>query len=56
MLVRQPFQAYAASYAGTTFHPANLLLADGTPRVPGRGELTAWQRADIERLVAKGIV
>jgi deaminated glutathione amidase len=55
-LVRQPFQAYAASYAQTSFHPPNLLLAAGATRVPERGELTAWQRADIQRLKDRGII
>jgi predicted amidohydrolase len=54
MLVRQPFQVYAASYAGTVFHPANQLLKDGAVRVPGKGELTRWQLADIERLARDG--
>jgi predicted amidohydrolase len=54
MLVRQPFQAYAKAYAGTTFHPPNLLLAGGRPRIPERGELTRLQLADIERLAQEG--
>jgi predicted amidohydrolase len=54
MLVRQPFQAYAESYASTLFHPNNLLLKDGTVRVPAKGELTVWQLADIERLGKRG--
>lgn len=60
VLVRQPFQAYAASYQGTVFHPANLLLDAGARagpvRVPARGELTAWQQADIERLGRDGLI
>ncbi len=56
VLVRQPFQAYAESYRTAAFHPANLLLADGRPRVPERGELSQWQRADIERLARSGII
>lgn len=53
VLVRQPFQAYASMYAETVFHPANQLLdQDGRARVPAKGELTQWQRADIERLSA----
>jgi len=51
VLVRQPLQAYAASYQETTFHPANLLLEGGAVRVPERREFNEWQRADIERLV-----
>jgi hypothetical protein len=54
VLVRQPFQAYADAYARTEFHPRNLLLGGGTVRVPERGELTTWQRADIERLAGQG--
>ena len=50
MLVRQPFQAYASSYAKTVFHPANLLLEDGQVREPALGEPVKWQLADIERL------
>ncbi|MCC5795648.1 MAG: hypothetical protein JJT85_13075 [Chromatiales bacterium] len=54
VLVRQPFQAYAQSYGEAEFHPANLLLEQGRPRVPQKGELVRWQRADIERLAGKG--
>jgi predicted amidohydrolase len=56
MLVRQPFQAYAGSYAKTVFHPANLLLKDGQVRTPEKGEQVQWQRADIERLSKNGII
>jgi len=56
MLVRQPFQAYADSYAEHEFHPRNLLLKDGTVRSPEKGELSALQRADIERLAKNGII
>jgi predicted amidohydrolase len=56
VLVRQPCQAYAATYAATAFHPPNLLLKDGQARPPERGELSAWQRADIARLAAKGLI
>lgn len=56
VLVRQPYQAYAESYKQTAFHPANLLLDGGTVRVPERREFTEWQRADIERLVKRGIL
>jgi predicted amidohydrolase len=56
VLVRQPLQAYAASYADTAFHPANLLLDGGTVRVPERREFSEWQRADIERLVKRGLL
>lgn len=50
MLVRQPFQAYAESYAATVFHEHNHLLEGGTVRVPEPGELQSWQQADIDRL------
>lgn len=56
MLVRQPFQLYADSYAGTVFHPQNLLLRDGRARVPEKGELARWQLADIERLAKAGLI
>ena len=56
MLVRQPFQVYAESYAKTVFHPKNLLLEDGKVRVPGKGEARGWQLADIERLGKNGII
>jgi predicted amidohydrolase len=56
MLVRQPFQAYAESYARTVFHPKNLLIRNGEPGVPEKGEATAWQSADIARLADAGII
>ncbi len=56
MLVRQPFQIYAESYARTVFHPRNLLLRDGQPRVPEKGELGRWQQEDIERLARDGLI
>lgn len=56
MLVRQPFQAYANSYAKCVFHPPNLLLHDGQVRAPEPGEPVQWQRADIERLARVGII
>ncbi len=56
VLVRQPLQAYAQSYQETAFHPANLLLEGSTVRVPERREFNEWQRADIERLVKRGLL
>ena len=50
LLSRQPFQAYADSYAQTVFHARNHLLDGDTVRVPERGEFSRWQREDIERL------
>ncbi|MCK6371636.1 MAG: nitrilase [Gammaproteobacteria bacterium] len=56
MLSRQPFQLYADSYESTVFHPKNLLLENGRPRVPEKGELGRFQLADIERLADDGII
>ncbi len=56
VLSRQPYQAYAASYRDTVFHPANLLLDGSKVRVPERREFGEWQRADIQRLAAKGLL
>jgi predicted amidohydrolase len=56
MLVRQPFQLYAESYAQTVFHAKNQLLDGKTVRVPGRGELVKTQLEDIERLAKRGII
>jgi len=53
VLVRQPFQAYAESYAGTVFRPGNLLLKNGQVRIPDRGEFGEWQQRDIDRLAAE---
>jgi predicted amidohydrolase len=55
-LVRQPLQAYAASYAETVWHAANQLLP-----VDRRTRLTAdalrrTQREDIERLSRLGLI
>ena len=55
-LVRHPFQAYAQAYESTQFRVPNQLLEDGGARSPARGELTRWQREDIERLVELGIL
>jgi predicted amidohydrolase len=55
-LVRHPFQAYAQAFADTQFKPPNQLLEDGVARSPDRGELTARQREDIQRLVKLGIL
>ena len=56
MLVRQPFQVYAESYAKTVFHAKNQLLDGKTVRVPGRGELVKRQLEDIERLSRDGVI
>jgi len=56
VLVRQPFQAYGSSYQEAAFHPPNLLLDGSKVRIPQRREFNEWQRADIERLVARGLL
>lgn len=56
MLSRQPFQAYAESYASAEFRGANALLEDGAVRVPEREAFVEGQRADIERLVKAGLI
>jgi predicted amidohydrolase len=56
VLVRQPFQAYGASYQQAQFHGPNLLLDGGKVRVPERREFNEWQRADIERLAKRGLL
>lgn len=56
MLVRQPAQAYAESYATAPFRPANLMLDGGKVRAPERGDFNAWQREDIERLAKLGLI
>ncbi|UCG71674.1 MAG: hypothetical protein JSV45_10435 [Chromatiales bacterium] len=56
MLSRQPFQAYAESYAAAEFRAPNALLKDGDVRVPAREAFVAGQRADIERLAKSGLI
>lgn len=56
LLSRQPFQAYADSYAQTVFSTRNHLLEGDAVRVPERGELGQWQRETIERLTKDGLV
>ena len=56
-LIRQRFEAYSASYAATTFQPANSLLKkDGSLRVPERKHFEETQRQVIARLAKKGII
>lgn len=56
MLSRQPFQAYAESYANAPFRAPNTLLEDGKVRVPDREDFVGGQRADIERLAKLGLI
>lgn len=56
LLSRQPFQAYAESYAQTEFHARNHLLDGAAARTPERGEFNRWQREDIERLTKDGLI
>ncbi len=56
LLSRQPFQAYADSYTQTVFRAGNHLLDGDTVRIPARGELSQWQREDVERLTKKGLL
>jgi predicted amidohydrolase len=54
VLVRQPFQAYAASYAATVFHAPGQLAAPVVQ--PGTATLRATQAAVIERLARLGLI
>lgn len=56
MLSRQPFQAYAESYANAEFRAPNALLKDGTVRVPEREAFVEGQRGDIARLAKAGLI
>ena len=56
-LIRQRFEAYAASYAGHAFQPANSLLKkDGSLRAPKREHFVETQKSVIARLAKKGII
>lgn len=52
-LVRQPFQAYAESYAATAFHASGRLT---TPAGASSETLRAAQRETIERLARLGLI
>lgn len=54
VLARQPFQAYAASYAATSFHSPGQLAAAGAE--PATATLRATQAAVIERLARLGLI
>jgi len=56
MLARQPFQAYADSYATKQIQPPNRSLENGSVKTPERGDFVAWQRENIERLAKIGII
>lgn len=56
MLARQPFQAYAESYANAKFRAPNSLLDKGRVRTPERDDFVSGQRADIGRLADKGLI
>jgi len=56
-LIRQRFEAYAASYAANVFQPANSLLKkDGSLKKPERKHFENAQKATIERLAKKGLI
>ncbi|MGI9331509.1 MAG: nitrilase-related carbon-nitrogen hydrolase [Gammaproteobacteria bacterium] len=56
MLSRQPFQAYAQSYAQAEFRAPNGLLGESGVRLPERADFVAAQLSDIERLARKGLI
>ncbi len=56
MLARQPFQAYAESYAATQFQPANRLLPGGEMQTPERGDFARWQQENIDKLAKLGLI
>jgi hypothetical protein len=56
MLSRQPFQAYAESYAGIEFQPANRSLDNGSMVTPERGDFVAWQQQNIDKLAKLGLI
>ncbi len=56
-LSRQPFEAYAESYANTTFLPPNDLMEDGQVKAPpGREFFEQRQNRTIERLSDLGLI
>ncbi len=56
-LIRQRFEAYAASYAAHVFQPANSLLKkDGSLKKPERRHFENAQKATIQRLAKKGLI
>ena len=56
MLVRQPFQAYASSYADAAFQPPNRLLSGDQVKTPERGDFGRWQQENIDRLADAGLI
>jgi len=56
-LSRLPLQAFAETYRDRVVRPPNRLLdAQGRPRAPERGEMNAWQEADIAQLARRGLI
>jgi len=56
-LIRQRFEAYAASYAANVFQPANsLIMKDGSLKKPERKHFVEAQKGVISRLEKKGII
>ena len=56
-LIRQRFEAYAASYASHVLQPANSLLnKDGTLKTPQRKHFENTQKAVIARLNKEGVI
>ncbi len=56
-LIRQRFEAYAASYAAHVFQPANTLLnSNGTLKAPQRSHFEQTQKSVIARLSKQGLI
>ncbi len=55
-LSRQPFQAYAESYANTEFHRRNGLVDNGKVQTPERTTFVETQAEDIKTLSSRGII
>jgi predicted amidohydrolase len=57
MVSRLPLQVFAESYRDIVFRGCGRLSQpDGSYRVPTRGEMNAWQEADIEELTRRGLI
>ena len=56
-LSRQPFDAYAETYAKTQFHKGNTMLKNGEIMVPKSREFFSdRQRSTIQRLDEQGLI